>query len=187
MNNKKLYLLFARYISLLILATANLFIFYYVFQPLTFQAVLLFLKSFYAENLVRFSTQDTFFLLETMKGRFYTASIIPACVAGAAYYLLTILNLTTPMKISKRIWSFVFLFCAFFLVNTLRISYFIVLIIDDSFNFFDTAHVATWYFGSTIFVIILWFANVLIFRIKTIPVYTDLKRLFLAAKRKHKF
>jgi hypothetical protein len=39
---------------------------------------------------------------------------------------------------------------------------------------FDAVHRSIWYFGSTIFVVLLWFLNVYLFRIKSVPAYTDI-------------
>lgn len=185
MNNKSLFSLFIRYITLVLIALPNLFLFYFIFTPLTYFPALWFLKTFYLENLLWYDVEGSFFVVKTLAGLTYYPTIIPACVAGAAYYLLTILNLTTPMKTSTRIKSLIFILGAFLVFNTARITYFITLIIKDNFNFFDIAHSATWYFGSTIFVIILWFANVLIFKIKTIPVYTDLRNLLRVTKKSY--
>tara|TARA_Y100000034_G_C6743453_1_gene330051 strand:+ start:148 stop:711 length:564 start_codon:yes stop_codon:yes gene_type:complete len=185
MKNKELFSIFIRYIILVLIALPNLFLFYFIFTPLTYFPALWFLKYFYLENLLWYDVDGSFFVVKTLAGLTYYPSIIPACVAGAAYYLLTILNLTTPMKISTRIKSLIFILSAFLIFNTVRILYFITLIIKDDFNFFDIAHTATWYFGSTVFVIILWFANVLIFKIKTIPIYTDLRKIVGATKKSY--
>ena len=188
MNSKSSIFLFTRYVLLVALALGNLFIFYLVFTPLTYFSALWFIKIFYAENLLYavggFNIDaGNLITLSSISGRVIFATIIPACVAGAAYYLLTILNLSTPMKLSKRIKSLIFLLGVFLIFNTIRIVIFVILIIKEDFNFFDVAHSASWYFGSTVFVIILWFANVLIFHIKDIPVYTDLKNLFKEATK----
>ena len=171
MEKKRVYFVFLRYLILIVLGIPNLYLFYAIFTPLTVG------PTFYLFSLIDSSsyildplttTNPTIFF----KGAF--ASIIPACVAGAAYYLLLILNLTTPMSLKKRLWSIAFLFGAFLIINLARIVLFGFLL-TENFNSFDLAHTATWYFGSTIMVVLIWFANVLIFRIKTIPIYTDIK------------
>ena len=186
MKSSELYLTFTRYLSLVLLALPNLFIFYFIFTPLTYFTTLWYLSKYYAPNLTDYGIEGSFFVIQTLAGREIYATIVSACVAGAAYYLLVILNLTTPMSIAKRVGSLFFLLGAFFILNTAGIIYFISVIIQDDFNFFDAAHTSTWYFGSTIFVILLWFATVLIFRIKTIPVYTDFKKIFNEILGKHK-
>ena len=104
------------------------------------------------------------------------ASIIPACVAGAAYYLLLILNLTTPMDSKTRINSIFFLLGVFFLLNILRIIFFAFLLVKG-YQYFSLTHELTWYFGSTILVILIWFTNISIFKIKKIPIYTDVRNI----------
>jgi exosortase/archaeosortase family protein len=125
--------------------------------------------------------------LVSINGRTINANIIPACIAGAAYYLLTIFNLTTPMKVYKRIGSLFFILGIFFLLNTTRIIIFMIILINGNINFFDIAHSTSWYFGSTVLIILIWFANVLIFRIRAFPVYTDLKNLLKEATKSKPF
>jgi hypothetical protein len=65
----------------------------------------------------------------------YYAEIINACIAGAAYYFLLILNLSTPMEISKRIKSLVFMFLTFLIINILRIIHLeLILRVDTNQN-----------------------------------------------------
>jgi hypothetical protein len=176
MEKKGVFFLFFRYCILIILGVPNLFLFYYIFTPLTVNPVFLYLQHFY--DAILFPGNVIFF-----KG--YYASIIPACVAGSAYYLLLILNLTTPMRLTKRIMSIIYLFFAFLFFNVLRIIIFANLLFKG-YQYFDLTHTATWYFGSTILVIIIWFTNVLIFRIKNIPIFTDLKKITKDIKAKKK-
>jgi exosortase/archaeosortase family protein len=188
MKNKHLIFLFIRYIFLAIFALGNLYIFYLIFTPLTYFSSLWAIKTFYIEN---FSYAVGGFNLDagnlislvSVNGQTINANIIPACIAGAAYYLLTIFNLTTPMKFTKRIASLFFILGIFFLLNTTRIIIFMIFLINGNTNFFDIAHSTSWYFGSTALIILIWFANVLIFRIKSIPIYSDLKNLFNEATK----
>ena len=167
MQKKELFHTLSRYILLIVLALGNLALFYKVFTPLTVWPVFIVLENLY--NAVLLEGNVIFF-----KG-FY-AEIIPACVAGAAYYFLTMLNLTTPMDINKRIKSLIFIGLSFLIVNTLRIIVFTMLLFRG-YQYFDLTHNLTWYFGSTILVVIIWFVNVAIFKIGDIPVYTDVKKL----------
>ena len=163
-----------RYIALLIFGFPNLFLFYYIFTPLTVYPVF-FILNFFNEAILLSKTEIYFnsILLE----------IIPACVSGAAYYFLLILNLTTPMKQKQRINSLLFLFLAFLIINILRIVSFSLLYVNG-FSFFDLTHKITWYFGSTILLIIVWFANVKLFKISSIPVKTDFQYLYKNIKFK---
>ncbi|MBS3071650.1 pacearchaeosortase [Candidatus Pacearchaeota archaeon] len=168
--------LIIRYSILLIIALPNLFIFYFIFTPLTVKPVLFLLSLFYTidsavGNIISFNGNSIY--------------LIDACIAGAAYYLLFILNLSTPMKLNKRTYSLLFISAAFLLLNIIRIFVFSVLF-TNGFSYFDFAHKVTWYLGSTIFIVLIWFINVKIFKIKGIPVYTDLSYLYKSSKIKSK-
>jgi len=179
MNQKETIDLIVRYLILLIIPLGGLFIIYKVFTPLTVYPVYAVLKSIYSANLLE---GNIIFFKE------YYAEIVGACVAGAAYYLLLILNLTTPMHLEKRIKSILFLLLSFLVINVLRIIIFGILF-AKAYPYFDITHELTWYFGSTLIVIAVWFSNVCIFKIKAIPIYTDLSNLFadiFAKKRKAK-
>jgi len=170
-----LFLLF-RYLILILIGVPNLFLFYFIFTPLTVQPTFFVLSLIDPTSYIVENTNNVIFF------KSYFASIIPACVAGAAYYLLLILNLTTPMSIKKRIGSIFFLFGAFLFLNLIRITLF-ALLLTKGYQYFDLTHTATWYFGSTAMVVLIWFANVLVFRIKDIPIYTDFKTLLKDTKK----
>ncbi|MEK6819277.1 MAG: pacearchaeosortase [Nanoarchaeota archaeon] len=174
MKNRGVLNLSLRYISLLILGIFSTTFFYFIFTPLTVYPV------FWILRLIEGSTKLLPGNLIFVKG-FY-AEIISACVAGAAYYLLLILNLATPMKHKKRIFSLIFLLGSFLFLNISRILLFIYLLFSG-YQYFDLTHKLTWYFGSTILVVLLWFLNVFLFNIKNIPIYTDMKNLFSDVKK----
>lgn len=108
-------------------------------------------------------------------------AIIPACVAGAAYFLLTILNFTTPMQLKTRAKSLAFLLISFFVLNVTRILIFANVGVYG-YEFFDAAHLFFWYFGSTVLVIALWFVNIRLFKINQIPFFTDVKTIIRETK-----
>ena len=178
-----------RYALLLLFGLGNLFIFYVVFTPLTVYPVFGLISYFYEATLLDGGVSESCDVAANMfpflKGlacmkttilfNGYFASIIPACVAGSAYYLLLILNLSTPLKTGQRVKSLFFLLGIFLTINILRIFSFALIYANEGFEFFNIAHATTWYFGSTVLVIILWFTNILVFKIKEIPVYSDFK------------
>jgi hypothetical protein len=166
-SNKIIFGKLLRYLSLLLLSLGNLYIFYKIFTPLTIYPTLGILKLIYGSSAQIMAANA--FKIDSL-----TISLIPACIAGSAYYLLLILNLTTPMQIKTRMKSILFLFMAFLTANILRISVFSILALNKYSNF-NQLHLWTWYIGSTIFVICLWFINVNVFDIKSIPVYSDFK------------
>jgi len=155
--------LFARYIFLFLIGLGNLYVFYLIFTPLTIYPVYYFLKLFYPVSL---SIATLYFPNKIIE-------IIPACVAGAAYYLLLILNLTTSMPLKKRLYSVFYSFSMLLILNILRIILLSILFIN-SFQFFDITHKIFWYGISTIFVVAIWFSEVKIFKIKNIPIYSDI-------------
>ncbi len=161
-----------RYSILVILALIGLSPFYKILTPLTVYPVFFALKILYNAKLI---------LPNIIEFDNFTAEIIPACVAGAAYFLLVALNLTTPMKLNKRLHSLSFLISSLLILNIARIIIFASLVVVG-FQYFDLAHKIFWYFGSTILLVVIWFVNVIIFKIPSIPVYTDVRTILKHVK-----
>lgn len=137
--------IFLRYLIIILAGLGNLWIFYFLFTPIT--SILVF--SLTNQNI----------------------ELIPACIAGAAYYLLFILAMSVQkLTIKRRILTILFLFLSFLILNVLRIV-FLASIIDSP--LFDILHKIFWYALSTIFVVGLWIIAVKIFKIKSIPIYDD--------------
>ena len=165
-----------RYSLLIVLAIPNLWLFYAVFTPLTAYPVFALLNLLYDALLI----SGKIILIN----RTIPIELIQACIAGAAYYLLLILNLSTrEIKLKTRVKMIAFSFLAFLLVNILRIFILSIIAVSGS-SFFDLTHIVFWYGLSTIFVVAIWFAEVKLFRIKTIPFYSDIKFLLTQKKRK---
>ena len=163
----------ARYLILIAVSFPSLWIFYFVFTPLTVYPVFYLLgicfDAILIKNVIIINNQ-------------VPIELIRACIAGSAYYLLLVLNLSLPkIKIRQRIKMIVMSFAALLLVNILRIVL-LSFIFLESFTIFIAAHQFLWYFMSTIFVVAIWFSEVKFFKIKEIPFYSDLKFL-----RKHSF
>jgi hypothetical protein len=175
MKKNEIIELFVRYIILLVLGISNLVLFYIVFTPLTVYPIY-WITLLFDPQITKLLPADTIFFA----GNYI--EIIPACVAGAAYYLLAILNLTTKMDLEKRVKSLLFLFFSFLVINIARIVIFIGLLVTGS-KYFDAAHVMVWYFGSTILVVALWFVNVAVYKIKEIPIYSDVRRIIDSFKK----
>ena len=158
-----------RYFILLVIPLNGLWIFYFVFTPLTIYPVYFILGLF--------SDVSIFGNLMVIN-RQLPIEFINACIAGAAYYFLLILNLATPkINLRKRIIMVVLSFIAFLFFNLLRI-FLLIGVIYSGYLFFDIAHVVFWYSISTIFVVAIWFVQVKIFRIKKFPFYSDLKHFY---------
>ena len=161
-----------RYICLVLLAIGNLWIIYTVLTPLTIRISYLFIKLIF---------EDAILFKSTVIYSAHSLQIISSCVAGSAYFLLLILNLSTPMDARKRTKSLVFLIASFFLINILRIFVFAILFAND-YSSLDVLHKITWYALGSLFVVMLWFANIRMFNITSIPIYSDIS--FLMQKRK---
>ena len=160
--------LITRYLILLLLGLGNLFIIYLIFTPLTIYPVYWILDLFYKVIFNPFS--KNIFIGN------YQIELIKACIAGAAYYLLLILNLSTKMNLKKRIYSLVYSMLSLFFLNILRIVILSVLFVNN-FLFFNFTHKVFWYGLSIVFVVAIWFSEVYFFKIKDIPVYSDFKNL----------
>ena len=163
-SDKKLILIPLRYIILFILAL-NLNLIYKIFTPLTIYFSVVVLKLIYPVM---------YFGNQIMINQSKIIEIIPACVAGSAFLLLLILNLFVEMKPKQRIYSIFFSFLLLFIINIIRIVVFSILLVND-FKFFFIVHKLSWYVLSTILVIGIWFLTVKIFKIKNIPVVSDIK------------
>lgn len=163
-------LIFVRYFVLLLVAIPNLWLFYTVFTPLTVYPVYWLLSLSYNTSLIGTSI--------LLINRSIPIELISACIAGAAYYLLTILNLSTPkIKIGKRIIMLLSAFAIFLIVNIIRIYILSKMAVEGS-SFFAVTHILFWYSISTVLVILIWFFEVKLFKVKEIPFYSDIKYLY---------
>lgn len=105
-------------------------------------------------------------------------TFIPACVATSAYYLLiALVFLTKDLKLKTIIYSIVLGSSLILLFNILRVDILVFILLNFSKNLFDTLHLFIWKFLSGIYVALVWLLLIKIFKIKTIPVYSDVKYL----------
>lgn len=175
LNIKSITSLIIRYLVLILIAFPSLWIFYTVFTPLTLYPVFWLLGLIYPVTLIGNTI---------LVNNLINIELIPACIAGAAYYLLLILNLSIPnIKLNKRLKMISFAFVLFLLVNILRIFILSLLAISGS-SLFDVTHRIFWYLISTVFVVGIWFLEVKLFNIKQIPFFTDLKSLYTKSSLK---
>ena len=166
MRTKELFEVFVRYIALFLIGL----LFY--LTPFIYSVLfkLTIIPSFFLINL--FSEASLNDQIISLNG--LNIEIIPACVALSAYFLLLIFNLTTKMSIKKRVISLIFIFLSLLIFNVLRISLMTFLFLKG-FVYFSFIHLLFWYVLSTVFVVGIWFLSVKLFKIKSIPVYTDIK------------
>jgi len=157
--------IFLRYIFLIILSIGNLAIFYKILTPLTVHTLNFFLTL----------TQKTQVVGNRILMEGLAIDIIPACVAGSAFYLLTILVMSIPrMKADKRMKMISIAFVSLFAANIARLV-FLVNITDLA--SFDFIHWLFYNFISVLFVVGIWTLLVKIYQIKEIPIYSDLRFL----------
>ena len=167
-----IYSILIRYSILVVLAVSSFRLFYVIFTPLTIYPVFFLLKIFYNVSL---SGTLIFFDHSFIQ-------LVDACIAGSAYYLLIVLNLTTPMPVKKIVPSLLFTLLAFLFINVFRIFLFSILFFVSS-PLFSIFHLIFWYALSAVFVFAVWFANTKLFNIKEIPVYSDFKFLYSSIVR----
>lgn len=160
----KLKNLFARYLLILVLGL-NIGVFYFLFTLPTIYFSKFLISIFQPARII-----DNFIVLQSS-----SIEIISACIGGSAFFLLSILILAVPnINFSKRLNLIGVSFLSLFLFNCLRIvsmSFFV------NYAYFDVIHLFFWRVLSTIFVIVLWFTIAYVFKIKGIPIYTDIKFL----------
>lgn len=159
--------MFLRYFIALISSLGSLWIFYLIFTPLTLYPSYFILSLFYSAAL----EHSTIIINGTL------ISLIDACIAGAAYFLLTALNLLTPgLSLKKRITVLLFEYACFLAANVMRIVVLSLLLLEH-FTYFTEAHIISWHVMSALFIVAVWVAAVKLFRIKAIPFYSDFMHL----------
>jgi exosortase/archaeosortase family protein len=157
-----------RYLILVLLPLGSLWIFYFIFTPLTIYPLFFLFDFFFSATL-----SGTVIYVNSVP-----VEMISACIAGSAYYLLLIFNLSTPgIMLFRRLKMIFFSFLIFLVANIIRI-FFLTRIYMDSSRFFDTLHQILWYAGSTVLIIAIWFFQVKLYRIREIPFYSDIKFLY---------
>jgi exosortase/archaeosortase family protein len=164
-QSSKILDLFARYFVILLVGIGNLYLFYKVLTPITVRAVAAILDLFSNPLVI-----DNMIFLKRV-----IIEIVPACVAGSAFYLLFLLVVSTAeMNFKKRFLVLVTSFSILFFLNTLRLVLLVPLVTTP---YFDTIHWIFWHLISTVFVVAVWVSMVFIYKIKAIPVYSDIKFL----------
>ncbi len=165
-----------RYVLLILVAIPNLWIFYTIFTPLTVYPVYLITGIFFNVMIIGKSV--------LIINNSVSIELIKACIAGAAYYLLLIFNLSVPnIRLKKRLIMIGVSFLALLILNIARIVVLTSIYVAGN-PLFNLAHEIFWYALSTVFVLGIWFAEVRIFKVKDIPVYTDIKFLLKKIKIK---
>ena len=162
-QSNKILGLFLRYSTILLLGIGNLYIIYKILTPLTIHTIHKILLIFTDTTLVGNIISTNNIVIE----------IVPACVAGSAFYLLFLLILSAAnIKPKTRTKALLTAFAMFFALNIIRI---LILIPLADTSYFEIVHWVFWHIISTLFVIGIWFSVVKIYKIKSIPIYTDFR------------
>jgi exosortase/archaeosortase family protein len=107
-----------------------------------------------------------------------TFEFIEACIAVSAYLIFVSLALLTRNLSSKRRVKIIGIgLLSIFIVNILRIQILINVYFVFGKNYFDSIHLLFWHILSSVFVFLLWVYLTKRYKVKSIPVYTDLKYL----------
>lgn len=176
--SKKLTDIFARYLIMVLASVSGLWIFYFIFTPLTVYPVYFILNLFFDKVLL---INGVILINST-----FPIELVKACIAGSAYYLLLILNLATPkIVLKKRIKILAITFLSLLVLNILRIILLSSVYVSGSL-WFNSLHMFFWYFANIVFVVGIWFFMVKRFKIKTIPFYSDMKFIKSLKKKTHK-
>ena len=174
-SNLKISGIVIRYSILILAALFNLWIFYTIFTPLTIYPVYAITKLFFNVSLLGNAI---------IINNIIPIELIRACIAGSAYYLLFIFNMSIPnIKPKKRVEMILVSFSSLLVLNILRIVSLILVYMQKN-SSFNLLHEIFWYAFGTLFVVGIWFAEVKIYNIDEIPIYSDIKYLFKKIKKR---
>jgi exosortase/archaeosortase family protein len=143
-----------------------------IFGPLTILFSYLSLIPFGYNPIIDFSTNTI-----VINGHYL--KFIPACTAAAAYYLLLLLIiLTKDIEFKTRLKMMLFGSLLILAMNIIRIDILIIALVDFGKEWFNVIHMAFWRFISSIYVALVWIFLINKYKIKTIPIYSDIKYLY---------
>ncbi len=159
--------LFLRLILALVIAFSYK-VLYLIIAPMTFYFSYLMLKPFYHPEILEGAMRVDSTIL----------NFVPACYALLAYLLLALLIVfTKDIGLVKGVKMFVLGSFIILVANLIRIFIIVFVLVEKGVNYFNTLHLVTWKIISTVFVVVLWILLCKEFKVKTIPVYSDLKAL----------
>ncbi len=143
-------------------------LFYKIIFPITTYPAYFFIKMAYPANLIN----NTIFIGGNM------INIIPACIAGMAYSLLLFLILFTKgISLNKSLKMFFIGAGLILIMNILRIDLLIFVLMEFGSDLFEKMHMVFWNFVSGVYVAMVWIYLVKKFKVKNIPIVSDIKEL----------
>ena len=159
-------------LRLIVILLIPLKIFYVIFTPLTIFPSYFLLKLFNYEILMSYS--DKYFVIGN-----YTLDFVPACIAASAYYLLFLLILATKdIKLRTRINMFLLGSLLILAMNIIRVEILIIALVEYGKTLFESIHLIFWRFVSVVYVFFVWIFLIKRYKVKSIPVYSDLRMLY---------
>lgn len=158
-------------------------IFQEVFEKVTFDTIYIFLdKSGAQPEPGSFSVSYAISIF----GGEATINIVRYCVTASAYYLLTLFCIITMgLALWKRILMFLIGSALIFGMNIARIIILIVVLLENQ-SAFKATHFVFGLMLSAGYVILIWILLSLLFKVKTIPFYSDIKFLSCEMFKKRK-
>ena len=149
-------------------------IFQKVFEQVTFDSVYTFLeKSGVDPKPGSFSVSSAI----TILGGDVTINIVKYCVTASAYYLLAFLCIIImDVALWKRIFMFLIGSVLIFGMNIVRIVILIIILMKNQ-GIFEPAHILFNFLLSVGYVLFLWLLLSFLFKVDTIPIYSDFKFL----------
>ena len=158
-------------------------IFQEVFEKVTFDTVYSFLDKSGAEPQEgRFGVRYAISIL----GGEATVNIVKYCVTASAYYLLALLCIITMgISLWKRFLMFLIGSALIFGMNIARIVILIIILLNNE-GMFEAAHFTLGLLLSVGYVILVWVLLSFLFKVKTIPFYSDIRFLTKAMFKKER-
>ncbi|MAF51156.1 MAG: hypothetical protein CMH64_03620 [Nanoarchaeota archaeon] len=127
---------------------------------------------------LKFFNPNTFLIGDFLSFNETYIKLIPACAAASAYFLLLFLTVfTKDIKLKTGLKIFFLGSLIIFITNLLRIILLVIVLDKFSYNLFNTLHLFFWSIIASALVAIIWIFLTKLYRIRSIPVYSDLKYL----------
>lgn len=158
-------------------------------RPDFFYFTLIYLTMIFPYIFLNLLNYDVRFLYES-KSLFVNninLEFVKACVATSAYYLLALLILTTKdIGLKNSIKMFLIGSLLIFIMNILRITLLIIMVLNLGLDWFNAIHLTFWYIVSSLYVFLVWIFLIRLYKVKNIPVFSDLVYLTKIIARKKK-
>lgn len=149
-------------------------IFQKVFEQVTFDTVYAFLEESGAEPKPgSFSVRYAISIL----GGEVTVNVVKACVTASAYYLLALFCIITMgVALWKRVLMFLIGSALIFGMNLARIVILVIILLKDQ-DVFKATHDFLGLLLSVGYVVLVWALLSLLFKVKAVPFYSDIRFL----------